>query len=108
MAELTVDDIITRLKDLQASEEKLYELQMEHRATFTKLNTDAQLLVRSPHLTSDDRLRLTDFLSEFMAEALKKMMKRAVQARKAAGAQQDVQETAAALGDVSGGFPRLA
>lgn len=108
MAEVTIDDIIARLKALQEDEEKLYQQQVEHRATLLKLDTDAKLLIGSGKLPQADKDRLLESLTDFMAESLRKVLRRTAAARKEAAARQETKDTAAALGDVSGGFPRLA
>jgi hypothetical protein len=102
MSELTVDQLVSSLKEIESKQDALEVLGEEITSLLLKSDQTLQLLLKSPTVSAEDKDRAQEAAAEFISNTMKKSVKRLFRSRQQAAAQ----ETIDAAGP--GGFPRLA
>lgn len=104
--ELTVDEVLASLKNILTRQEDLQNAQEALHNDVHKIDAQTKLLLGSTTVSEDDRNKLIEGISTFVAETYKRTVMRTLRAQGREGA--DTEEGAVELDLTGGGFPRMA
>lgn len=102
MSELTVEKLISDLKEIEAKQEALEVLSEEITSLLLKGDQTLRLLLGSTTVSSEDKDRAQEAAAEFISNTMKKSVKRLFKNRQQAAEKVEYDASG------SGGFPKLA